>query len=359
VLPANSIGFLRLLLAALVIYTHAYYLGGYAQEPLMRWTNGALNAGTVAVQCFFVLSGWLVASSWLRLQSLPVFLWHRLLRLGPGFWVCLIVTAAVVGPLIHRTSAPPRGPYLALDPGAWDYVWRNLLQPRAQISIGDLTGANPHAGDLNGSLWTLFYEGACYLAVAACGLAGLLGLRARYAWAGLPILLLVAHPLARHGLLPGAVFRLFDTPGKLMCWHFATGMACAVRPEIARYLARESWPALAGLVALAAAWGFGCGEIISPLALPPLLFRLAEILPARAWERRVGGDYSYGLYVYGYPAQQLLAHWGLHRHGLALYLLLSLLTAGAFAWLSWHAVESPALRLKDVFRRRPMPVPAT
>ena len=349
---ANSIGFLRVVLAAMVIYTHAHYLGGFAEEPLMRWTHGALSAGTLAVQCFFVLSGWLVASSWLRLQSGPAFLWHRILRLGPGFWVCLIVTAALFGPLIHWTSPTPRGAYLALEPSAPGYVWHNLLQPRAQISIGDLTANTPRPGDLNGSLWTLFYEGACYLAVVVCGLMARLGRRGRYAFAVLAGVLLVAHPFARAGFLPAGVLRLFDTPGKIMCWHFATGMACAVFPSLTPGMGRQPWPALAGFAALMAAWRLGCSEIVSPFALPPVLFWLAERLPVRNWERRVGGDYSYGLYVYGYPVQQLLAHWGAHRLGLAAFMFLGLLTAGAFAWLSCQFVEEPALRLRHAFSAR-------
>lgn len=351
VLPraTNSIGFLRIVLAGMVIYTHAYYLGGYAEEPLMRWTRGGLNAGTFAVQCFFVLSGWLVASSWLRLQSLPAFLWHRILRLGPAFWVCLVVTALVLGPLIHASSAGLRGAYFAQEPSAIGYVGHNLLQPRAQISIGDLTATNPHPGDLNGSLWTLFYEGSCYLAVAGCGLAGLLGYRGRYTWAVLLGVMLAAHPLARAGVLPSVVLRFFDNPGKLMCWHFATGMTCAVFPSLPGWLATRTWVALTGLAVLIAAWRLGWGGLLSPLALPPVLFWLSGRLPMRNWEQRVGGDYSYGLYVYGYPVQQVLAQAGVHRQGLTAYLLLSLLLAGALAWLSWHAIEQPALRWRHAF----------
>jgi len=346
----NSIGFLRVVLAAMVVYTHAYYLGGFAEEPLVRLTHGALSAGTVAVQSFFVLSGWLVASSWLRLNSLPVFLWHRVLRLGPGFVVCLVVTAAVLGPLIHTTTPGERGRYLSLDPSAMGYVWHNLVQPRAQICIGDLTIHNPHPGDLNGSLWTLSYEAACYVGVALCGLGGILRGRGRYLWlTGLLAALLVVFPLARAGVLPGISLRLFDTPGKLMCWHFATGMTCALFPALTTCLGQRAWPALAGLAALTIAWPLGYGPLFSPFALPPVLFCLAAQLPARNWERAVGGDYSYGLYVYGYPVQQTLAHWGAHQLGLVAYILLSLGAAGGLAWLSWRVVEHPALRLRHAF----------
>jgi hypothetical protein len=43
---ANSIGLLSVVPATMVIYTHAHYFGGFSDEPLMRWTNGGLNAGT-------------------------------------------------------------------------------------------------------------------------------------------------------------------------------------------------------------------------------------------------------------------------------------------------------------------------
>ena len=46
--------------------------------------------------------------------------------------------------------------------------------------------------------------------------------------------------------------------------------------------------------------------------------------------------------------------------GFVTYLLLGLLAAGAFAWLSWHLIEEPALRLRHAFSpRRPAPASAS
>lgn len=58
-------------------------------------------------------------------------------------------------------------------------------------------------------------------------------------------------------------------------------------------------------------------------------------------------DYSYGLYIYAWPVQELLTMLNVPRWGLAVYTCLSLLGGLALAALSWHLVERPALRLKD------------
>jgi peptidoglycan/LPS O-acetylase OafA/YrhL len=61
------------------------------------------------------------------------------------------------------------------------------------------------------------------------------------------------------------------------------------------------------------------------------------------------GDYSYGLYLYGYPLQQTCVAL-LPLRGNALLLdLISLPLIIGFAMLSWHAVEYPILKLR---RRR-------
>jgi len=93
----NSIGFLRFALAALVILHHSYVLSGH-RDPLDRFTRGDLDLGIIAVAGFFVLSGFLITRSAERAPSIWRYLWHRVLRIFPGFWVCLIVCAPCSDP---------------------------------------------------------------------------------------------------------------------------------------------------------------------------------------------------------------------------------------------------------------------
>jgi len=59
----NSCTFLRLLFAVMVVYGHACVLGGFGPEPLERFTGDAMSGREMAVQGFFVLSGFLIAKS--------------------------------------------------------------------------------------------------------------------------------------------------------------------------------------------------------------------------------------------------------------------------------------------------------
>jgi peptidoglycan/LPS O-acetylase OafA/YrhL len=357
----NSIGFLRLLFAALVVYVHCNRIGGFEGEFLWTWSGATISAGTLAVQCFFVLSGALIATSWIRSHSLGRFLWHRFLRLAPAFWVCLVVTAFVFTPLLYFHTAEPRTAFFSLEPSAWDYVWCNLLRPRTVIAIGIFPNGGPWAGDWNGSLWTLFYEGACYLFVAALGLAGLL---TRVRWLGAIAILgfialfsfwsatHVAHP----AWLPSRVDRLFDTDGKALTVLFLAGSVWAVFPEFTTPLLRSRWwgPLACTLLVVSCRTGFH--SVFAPWLLPLVLFWLARVLPFTAFEKQVGGDYSYGLYVYGYPVQQILAHFRVHDLGFYPYLVASLVASTLCAIVSWHLVEKPALSLKNLFSRPTSPL---
>ncbi len=342
----NSIGFVRVFLAGLVVYSHAYYLGDFGAEPLLRLTDDTVIAGTLAVQAFFVLSGRLIAESWMRRPRLGVFLAHRALRLLPALWVCLAVVAFGLTPLLHLSRPTAGASWPELLSEAFSYVARNLFLPRSQITVGPYPG-----DDWNGSLWTLFYEGAAYLAVAALGLLSLLGKR-RVIGVGLLIALLVLN-FAWHfapGLLPAPLPRLFDTPGKQLTFYFFAGMLWATIPALDRWTTRHAVGsgALALLVVtLMLGWHGGTGFLL----LPPALFWLCAALPLRGFEKWAGGDYSYGLYLYGYPVQQTLSWFGATSWGFWPWFLAGLAGAIALAVPSWHLVEKPALSLR---RRLPM-----
>jgi len=93
----NAFGVLRLVLATSVIFSHAFYLGGWDYDPTIDWTKGQESIGGLAVIGFFVISGYLITKSGMRIDILQ-FMWHRSLRIFPAFWAVLIVTATVVGP---------------------------------------------------------------------------------------------------------------------------------------------------------------------------------------------------------------------------------------------------------------------
>jgi peptidoglycan/LPS O-acetylase OafA/YrhL len=163
---SNSVGFLRWALAVLVVVDHSFPIGGFAGGVDSTWafSRGQDSLGGIAVAGFFVLSGFLVTRSWFSSGSVYRFIWRRFLRIFPGFWVCLIVTAVVFAPIAwwheHRTLA---GLFSLDTDSPWHYVTANFWLHIDQWNIDHLFASSPlvasgFAAGLNGSLWTLLYE---------------------------------------------------------------------------------------------------------------------------------------------------------------------------------------------------------
>ena len=86
-------------------------------------------------------------------------------------------------------------------------------------------------------------------------------------------------------------------------------------------------------------------------------FCTVSFLKQFAWMDRFG-DYSYGVYLYGWPAQQAL-HALLPSLGAVALLWPSLAVTFAIAALSWFLVEKPALDLKRRLLQGSLPQPQT
>lgn len=304
--------YLRVIAAVLVIAHHARVLNG--QPPLVF--GQGLDLGALGVGVFFVISGYLVSGSLERSPSITTFLIKRALRIFPGLLIALVATAFVLGPLV--TALDPLR-YLR-DPSVYGYVLANLTLYAVTYDLPGVFLSAPVAGIVNGSLWTLRLEFTAYLALA--GLGALRGAGPR----SLALLAVVAAAIAialhAAGLdAQSDVFRiayLAGVNGFLFLAGASLGMSRA-RPPLAA--------ALAAMVFLATpAWFLG---------LPLIVLRLGGVDAPR-----LPVDLSYGLYIYSFPLQQLLAQQ--HQLNLATSLALTL----PFALASWILVEKPALKLK-------------
>lgn len=310
--PANGFDCLRLIAAALVVVHHARVLNG-AAPWMIGWGP---DPGALGVGIFFVISGYLVTASLRRTPGVGVFLAKRVLRIAPGLLAALLLTALVLGPLV---SDLPVADYFG-DAAPLLYVLKNLSLYAVTYDLPGVFADAPYPNVVNGSLWSLRLEFTAYLCLAALGALRL---------ARAPV-------LAGLALLAGGAFLVvhftgLDTRGELARlaslatlngWLFLCGAALEafdVKPP--------AWTAAVGLVLLPTpAWFLGL-----PLAVVALGRMPAPRLPA---------DLSYGLYIYSFPLQQVLA-----EHG-RLDVLTSLALALPFAAASWFLVEKPALRLK-------------
>ena len=97
----NNFDFLRFILATTVVFCHSYviYYGNVDQEPLWVWSENQLSLGTLAINFFFVISGFLVTQSWDRNADYLAFLRKRILRIYPGFIAVCAACAFLFAPL--------------------------------------------------------------------------------------------------------------------------------------------------------------------------------------------------------------------------------------------------------------------
>lgn len=359
---SNSVNALRLGLAGLVLLSHTLKLHG-GTDPLGRLTGGFVDIGTMAVDGFFALSGFLIVGSYLNSPSTGRYLWRRGLRILPGFWVCLLVTAFVLLPIAQLLEFGTLAGYpLTGEMSALSYLLDNSALFIRQFEVAGLLGGEP----VNGSLYTLFYEFLCYLGVAALGVAGLLRRRTwpLLAVAALVWLFVVSQLLTGAALYEGSSTLSIAVRFGAMFLAGAVAHRLAPRIPVGRAGGAVAVVLLAQAVVLAIlAGGDPQGTLAYLVVAPPAVAYLVLLLGSRPELRRIGArrDLSYGLYVYAWPVQILLIVAGAAAWPVALYGAASLAIALLMAWASWTWVEAPALRLKSwsprgpAGRRRPPP----
>lgn len=329
---ANGLMVMRLVLASVVAVHHAGAIAygveyGLGPAPV----EGMARIGDLAVDAFFVLSGFLVTMSYIRLDSLPRYLWHRCLRIFPAFWVCLLLTATVVAPVISMLEGATA---TGVFPEAFGYVRDNVALHIGAYSVAGLPHGTHSPGVVNGALWTLFYEFICYVAVAVLGVAGMLR---RRRWA---LVALAGVWMAQVVAMLGVI----DVPAPLLrrfLLVFLLGV-CA-------YLYREQLringigAGIAAVVFLGAALTMTDYRVLGGAAFAYLLLWAAVALPLR-WNPRT--DLSYGIYIWHWPIEVILVLAGVAAWGFVPLAVLGVGLAGCAAAVSWHFVEKPALEAK-------------
>ncbi|MEV0192814.1 acyltransferase [Kitasatospora purpeofusca] len=354
----NGFGFLRLLFALSVIFAHANPLGMGTSDLGTNWSHGQAGLGAVAVAGFFVLSGLLITRSGMRLSTAR-FLWNRAIRILPGFWACLLLTAFVIAPTVARHEHLLNG-FWSHPQGPWEYIRANWSIGVNQWSISDLLAHNPHAGSFNGSIWSLAYETLCYIVVAALAATGLLR-RARWAVLGTvavlygyTVHLALDYPhLRAPGYtptgLPGWRLPLLGTINMDMLIPLGLMFGLGAIAEL--YKTHIRMNGIAALVAFGIFMGatrFGGYVVIGIPALAYLLLWIAAFTPRPLTRIGTKVDLSYGVYIYAFPIQQTLTLWHVPAHGYAVYTGTSVVLSILAAFLSWHIVEKPALELKNI-----------
>jgi peptidoglycan/LPS O-acetylase OafA/YrhL len=324
----NTLNALRLVLASGVVLFHSFEVTGQT----LGWWPARQFMQSFWVDGFFAVSGFLIVRSWMRRPDVRGFLRARALRILPAFYVCLFATAVVFAPVgALLAGINPMG----IIPDALRYVGSNLGIYIVQTGIAGTPARVPYAGYWNVSLWTLFWEAACYVLVLIAGVTGLL----RRSWtipalAASAWLVALAGDMGLHHIAPIAQAARFG----LM---FLMG---AMLFKFARFVP-ASW----------ASAGMSAAVIIGSQLLPdyrliaaPFVAHLVMVIGSRvtAPRLRFRNDLSYGTYIYGFPVQQLLVLAGAGAIGIPLFFAMSMVLTLCLAVLSWFFIERKALKWK-------------
>ncbi|MBC7708636.1 MAG: acyltransferase [Rhizobacter sp.] len=338
----NNFDVLRLFAAWLVLFSHSYPLSGQPfADPFSRYV-GLDTAGGVGVAIFFLLSGYLVTQSWQRSSSVTSFVWKRVRRIYPALVVCVLISVLLVGPILS-TLAPavyathPQSISYLLTATGWDI----------QYVVPGVFWDNTYRHTFNGSLWSLPYELACYVALLV---VGLLPLALRWKVSAVAVTLacmLLVRPLSPPASPLEVMFGLDGYTVKLGLFFAVGSMYLCWSPRL-----KPLW--WVGAIGALVAWALPDSALSRLLWMLSLSTLVLAIALGMSWLPKLPaamGDWSYGLYLYAFPVQQILAHYRVDKLlGFAGFTALSTLLAVCCAALSWFIVERPASQINWPFK---------
>ncbi|SDA62488.1 acyltransferase family protein [Methanobrevibacter millerae] len=338
----NSLNLIRLILASFVLIYHSYFFLGFE-------TNNYAYILRLAVPCFFVISGYLIISSAIK-NDVKSYFKKRFARIYPAFLCSIIMTMILFAPLTFSIN----------NSGTFDIISflkdSDLIKffiyslPFGFQNLGT-TLINTPATTWNGSAWTLKYEFGCYIVIAIIILLlnKLKILKKNYVKIifGLYILLTIL------SILDFAINGKYnDNYFNKHLYTYAIYFLSIFLGGSTVYLISEnlqtSWKILSiMLIFCFIIMRFMPYFIAMEICAIPMIYILLFIsvkLKSPRWIQE--NDISYGIYIYAWPIQVVVAcFWNTHSipHNLLIYSFICMILTIIFATISWFLIEKPIL----------------
>ncbi|QIO98923.1 acyltransferase family protein [Bradyrhizobium symbiodeficiens] len=332
----NSFNLLRMIAAGAVLISHAYPLsfGPETSEPLE--TALGMTLGTLAVLTFFAISGYFISLSFHNRRSFVHFATARALRIYPGLLCVLVLTALILGPATTKIGLAR---YLS-DQETFLYIPRNLALWPLQFGLPGVFVENPYPVAINGSLWTLVYEVLCYIMLTVVGFAGLTSNWRRYALflAVYAFWYIGSIPLIREDYPHITILRNLH----MLSFPFVAGMTIFQFRD--RMQLRLLFVILLALVT-AISYGRPWFHELFVVSWSYTIFYIGFLKCRLLFAYNRLGDYSYGMYIYAFPVEQIIASLYV-KSTPVMMVAMSMPITVVLAVVSWHFVEERALAQK-------------
>ena len=337
---SNNFDFLRLLGAFLVIIAHCQFLlDGRAPEIDYFKLIFGKDPGRFGVVLFFVISGFLITKSWMNRKSIFSFILSRFLRIYPAAIVVILLSVFALGPIFTQLSPAEYFAHTATQ----NYLQNLKLFQVDFYQLPKVFHENPHRA-VNGSLWTIPHELACYVSVMLLGLLAVLkNKRIALLFGTLLIVLWISiSEQIDQFILPywnldfnhfyglflyfymGALSFLWKDQ---LCFNWQLGVIAILLLVFLNQLAMPDYHAV----------------ILVPFAV--LCFAFAPEIKLHKTGKF--GDFSYGLYIYAFPVQQIILYFFIEDINEFTFILLTSFCTFILAFISWHLVERPSLNLRS------------
>lgn len=297
----NNFLLIRIVAAFGVLLSHSYALasGNPSHEPL-RMVLG-MSLGAIAVDVFFISSGFLVGGSLFANNSAIRFLVSRVMRIYPALLLVILLTVFILGPAVSSASVPE----FFAQRDTWLYLVRNTIVVfGVSHTLPGVFLDNPYRAAVNGSLWTLPYEIWMYCILFGIWLLGCLTKKRQFLLQLLLSTLLLACFIALLAAQGGLV-SLNVVFLRLFFLFFAGLSAWLFRDRILL----GTGPVLLCVLMLGSAWWLGKAAFFAAycLGFSYLVLYLALVPKGAIRNFNRVGDYSYGFYIFAFPIQQLIA----------------------------------------------------
>ena len=335
----NNFNLLRFFAATLVLFSHSFalVLGSSSAEPLETTLN--VTFGSIAVDVFFITSGFLVTASLLHRNNILDFIQARVLRIYPALFMAIIFSTFIVGLVFTTYSARI---YLN-DYEVYRFFVKNIiLLDGIDYSLPGVFENVPFKNAVNGSLWTLPFEVKAYITLALIGTFYLVFnryIKRLYLEAFLVIIGLSGLCLY---LLNHYIYLVDPMSLKLFAMFFIGSAYYILKDKVIMSL---SMFLLLGTLILLSSFDKEIFFVVYTLSIAYVVLFLAYIPYGVIRKFNTLGDYSYGMYIYAFPIQQSVVSL-LPDVSVLVMLMISFLCTLVLSILSWHMVEKKCLRLK-------------
>lgn len=323
----NNLTFIRTLAAIAVIYGHSFNSG---MDIVSHITKGFAFSGGVAVDLFFIISGFLVTHSILTSGILKYYI-ARFLRIFPALWIMLIITVFIMGSIV---SELPFLEYLS-SKDTWIY-FRNIffLWDGAyflpQVFLGN------HDQAINGSIWSIFIEVRLYILLSIIYILGILNRK--------------------------IVFNFLFFITIIFCWFYqikipyigdnSTTLHVSLLFFIGVFIYLNKEDIVVSPVILFIALLYASTTIGTDKFGVAYIFLLSSFFILISFFNQFSkfdkfGDPSYGIYLYGWPIQNLMVYI-FPKFNVYEIAIISIFICIVLGYLSWHYIEKRFINKRSI-----------